>query len=358
MSLTLPKYISHQEVVRRLPLVFPEGTPNRNYCTRELSASTIFTMLYIGAVEGLDRYLGPIHVYRMTEEQSLKSDLLSRNNYLSLALKKGAVIDGKRWYADNTREPIRDETLREGLQQVGAVKSIVVPTTSSKPRYYLEKNFAALFNPEIEDIDLLKKIKKWQESNLSKHGLTRISLASFSASGAGDKVLVTFPNGETRHMSAGPSSEISKSVIEVFAKTFLNDPVVLWLSESGNKEVARDEKIAHSIGIEIRKESELPDIILVDLNNKKPLLIFIEVVATDGPITRRRQEALYKITDKAGFDKKNVLFVSAFKDRESTGSRKSLPVLAWNSFAWFASEPDKIMHLKDGIYKLSKLNSF
>jgi len=357
MSITLPKYITHDEVYKRLPLIFPEGTPNRNYCIRELSASTVFAMLYIGAVEDSGCYMGPAHVYRMTDKQSVKSDDKSRSDYSTLLLKKSLEIKGKRWYADNTREPIRDETLRDGLQQVGAVKALVMPTTSSKPRYYLQKEFALLFDPGLKGKALVGAIKKWQEANLSKQALTRVSLASYTAKASGDKIIVTFPNGETRPMTVGESADISKAVVEVFSKKFLSEPVVLWLSESGNKEVKRDEKVAKLIGIKIQIDSELPDIILVDLNKENPILVFVEVVATDGPINERRQNALYKISDNGGFDRKNVFFVTAFKDRESSGSRKSLFVLAWNSFAWFMSEPDKIMILKDGVYLLSQLNT-
>jgi hypothetical protein len=63
----LPKYSTWELVAERLPAIFPVGTAQRNYCIRELSAKTIFTMLYIGAIEGTDVFLGPIHVYRMTE---------------------------------------------------------------------------------------------------------------------------------------------------------------------------------------------------------------------------------------------------------------------------------------------------
>lgn len=66
----LPSYITRQSVFERLPLIFMEGIPNRGYCIRELAASTIFTMLYIGAIEGGKQYLAPKHVYRMTEEQA------------------------------------------------------------------------------------------------------------------------------------------------------------------------------------------------------------------------------------------------------------------------------------------------
>jgi hypothetical protein len=49
---SLPAYASRDLVSQRLPLIFPEGTPNRNYCVRDVAANTVFTMLYIGAVEG------------------------------------------------------------------------------------------------------------------------------------------------------------------------------------------------------------------------------------------------------------------------------------------------------------------
>ena len=51
-------------------MIFPDGTPNRTYCVRLMAASTVFTMLYIGAVEGSDVFLAPKHVYRMTDEQA------------------------------------------------------------------------------------------------------------------------------------------------------------------------------------------------------------------------------------------------------------------------------------------------
>src|SRR5438874_922541 len=117
---SLPSYITRQQVSERLPLIFPEGTPNRNYCVRELAASTVFTALYIDAVEGSGVYLGPVHVYRMTDKQAAKSDRTDRENYAKRVLKKNFRVLGRRWYADNTREPIRDETLRDGLVAVGA----------------------------------------------------------------------------------------------------------------------------------------------------------------------------------------------------------------------------------------------
>ena len=68
---------------------------------------------------------------------------------------------------------------------------------------------------------------------------------------AQSKILVTLPNGETRQMEAGPSSVITKAVVEVFATRFLGDPAVMWISESGNKIIQRDDELARSLGLKI-----------------------------------------------------------------------------------------------------------
>ena len=345
----LPPYITREAVGDRLPMIFSEGTPNRNYCIRELAASTVFTMLYIGAVEGSDTFLGPVHVYRMTDEQAVLADPNDRVSYATAVHKKNFRAPGARWYADNTREPIRDETLREGLMEVGAVIARDdLATTSSKPRYALKAGFAALFDPGLVGEALEAAIRDWQSQNLSKSALARVKIVQAGAAGHGAGILVTFPNQETRQLAPGPSSVISKAVIEEFTPRFLVHPAVLWLSESGNKVVARDDAIANAIGLQIEVDRNLPDLVLVDLAPVEPLIVFTEVVATDGPITSRRQDALYALTDAAGFDRSSVAFLTAYQDREATAFKKTVPVLAWGSFAWFASEPDSIIHLRDG----------
>lgn len=344
-----PPYVSWSVVGERLHAIFPEGIPNRNYCVRELAAKTVFTALYIGAVDGVERYLGPVHVYRMTEEHAALADQHDRETYAVAVTKKNGQVPGRRWYADNSREPIRDETLREGLVAIGAVTRLEnLPTTSGLPRYALKPDFAALFNPVLDGPDLEKAIAAFQATHLSKSALARVLIMLSGAAGSAAGVLVTFPNKETRSLAPGPSSIIAKAVVEDFAARFLAQPAVLWLSESGNKVVARDDKLATAIGLKIEADKNLPDLIMVDLGQADPLLVFIEVVATDGPITDRRREAIFALTDAAGFRREQVSFLTAYQDRESAGFRKTVSALAWGSFAWFVSEPAQIVILRSG----------
>jgi hypothetical protein len=349
----LPKLSPPEVIAERLPLIFPVGTPNRNNCVRDIAAKTVFTMLYVGAIEDWGIFCSPQHVYRMTEEQSHKMEQADRTEYYRCVLDRNCKIEGSRWYQDNTRESIRDETLRDGLVEIGAaVVNQSIPTTSSKPRYALKKDFSDLFDPDISGNELEKLISNWQEKNLSKNALTRLKI-NLSGANPADKILVTFPNGETRPLDPGPSSIIAKHVIEVFAKKFLQRPFVLWLSESGNKVTVKDDQLASELGLSIDVSKDLPDIILVDVGPEQPLIIFVEVVATDGAITPRRMEAIYQLTDKAGFNRSQILFVTAYMDRQSAGFKKTISELEWNSFVWFASEPGKIFILYNGVISLS-----
>lgn len=338
--------LTRDEVRARLLEIFPHGAAYRANVTNPTAASTVFTALYINAVEGADQWLGPKHVYRMTEEQAVLVDPAARAAFISAIHSPGGKIPGTRWYADNTREGIRDDTLREGLVAIGAVITRPdVPTTSSKPRYALTNAFAALFEPALAGPALVGAIAAWQQASLNKGALARLAINLQGAGKTGDKIIVTFPNGETRFLKPGPSSELTKSVIEVFAPRFLVDPAILSISESATKVIARDDALAKSIGLNIKADKNLPDAILADLGPDHPLLVFVEVVATDGPVNERRKAALLDLVDEAGFPAEHVAFVTAYLDRSSASFKKNVNTLAWGSYAWFASEPDCLIEL-------------
>jgi hypothetical protein len=342
----LPPLLDVTEIHARLLHTFPEGTPQRNYCTREMAARTVFVMLYVGAVEGAGMWMGPKHVYRMGAGQAnLRSDA-DREAYIAAVEKRGSQLPVDRWFQDNTREPIRDETLRDGLVRIGAV--VIRPglaTTSSKGRYALQSAFASLFDPALEDEPLEAAIIAWQDRYLSQGALARVRLQQRSASAAQSRVLVTLPNGETRQMEAGPSSVITKAVVEVFAPRFLDDPAVLWISESGNKVIQRDDQLAQALGLKIETDKLLPDTILVDLAPAEPLVVFVEAVATAGEITDARRSAFIELMTGAGFKANQVAFVTAFEDRNAAAFRRAITNLAWGSFAWCLSEPEHLIAL-------------
>jgi BsuBI/PstI restriction endonuclease domain/BsuBI/PstI restriction endonuclease HTH domain len=350
----LPSLPAIPLIIDRLPLIFPEGTENRNYVIREMAARAVYVMFYTGAIEGSDHWIRPSQVTGMSDEQAALTDDSSRLAWAKLSLSQKNWRPATAWYAVDSREPVRDETLRNGFVSLRAVvEREGVATTSSKPTYALEADFARLFDPELRDEALDKAIAAWQESHLSKAAVSRLRLVRRGATVAADAVKVTFPNGEIRNLAPGPSSVIAKAVIEVFAPRFLKHPAVLWLSESGNKVVARDEALANALGLKIDASKALPDIILVDLGTDAGgtdmLVVFTEVVATDGPINRERKIALTSLAIEAGFGEGHLSFLTAFMDRSSAPFKKSISELAWGSYAWCASEPEHIIDLREGV---------
>ena len=318
--------------------------------TREIAAKTVFVMLYIGAVEGTECWLRPDQVTRMTDAQAGLAEDQDREAWVVESMRPATGYIEGRWYAANTREPIRDETLREGLVRMGAVKEREgLPTTSPRPRYALAEEFARLFDSGLTGEALQAGIEEWQRVNLSTGAPARVAIMRRGAVAREGRVLVTFPSGETRQMEPGQSSSvISRAVVEEFAQRFLEQPSVIWLSESRNQVVARDDRLAQDIGLTIQPDRNLPDLILVTLGPAEPLLVFVEVVATAGPVSEARQAALMAIATEAGFSENQVAFLTAYADRDDAAFKASVSELAWRSFAWFMSEPDHIVVLHGG----------
>jgi hypothetical protein len=279
--MSVPPYIDRTSIHQRLPIIFPEGVPQRTYCVREAAASTVFTMLYIGAVEGSDVWVAPKQIVRMTDEQAALQGEEDRKHYTIASMKPGFNPAGRRWYLENSREQIRDETIRQGFITNNAVlERPGVPTTSGRPRYALRTDFAALFDPALSGEAFETAAVTWQQNHLSAPARARTVLMRRGAVTTGEGELITFPNGETRRMTSGPSSVISKAVIEEFARRYLKTPAVLWLSESGAKVVARDDELAGQLGLKISADRNLPDIVLVDLGDENSpglVLVFVEV---------------------------------------------------------------------------------
>jgi hypothetical protein len=307
-----------------------------------MSAKTIFVMLYAGAIEGSGRFIRPDQVTKMSDSQAKVGDAVKRLDWARKSLVPGSLQNIRgRWYAANTREPIRDETLRLGLIALGAVvERTDIPTTSAKPRYALASHFVRVLSEAVARPKFANRlIAQWQVEHLSPTALTRIDLIRRGAIHlhSSQRITVRFPNGETRLMRPGPSTLISKAVIEQFTPKFLLEPGVIFLSESGEKVVQRDDELARRIRLNLDYAKNLPDIILTDVHQGEPKLVFVEVVATNGVINEQRKRAL--LDSARGYDPAHIYFISAFLDRSTAAFRKLVSEIAWGTFAWFASEP-------------------
>lgn len=347
------KLLSIDEIQERLKAIFPREIDINGYITREMGAKTIFTLLYGFCVNG-EEWIRPATITCMTDAQAIMQLLEERRKWLKLSQSKDAPRDvPDRWYKPNTREPIRDETLREMVRLNAVLERPGLPTTSPLPKYSLQAQFAELFNPELKEQALAEAIERWQGEYLSAAALARVALSKRLVTSSSDGVLIHLPNGETRKLAAGPSNELAKAVVENFAKKFMKDPAVILISESAKKLILKDDDICQAIGFDVNVSTVLPDLILADLGVEKPIIVFVECVATDGPVNDRRKKELIELAQLAGYKEHDCAYITVFKDRSDAASRKLVPSIAWGTFIWYASEPDNIIILREGKEKVT-----
>ena len=74
------------------------------------------------------------------------------------------------------------------------------------------------------------------------------------------------------------------------------------------------------------------------------------VVASDGPVTEQRRMAILNLiaASPRKYRPEDAVFVTAYADRDATAARRTMHALAWRSFAWFLSDPEKLIQLHDG----------
>lgn len=347
--MSLPPLLPWEEIQKRLEVVYPEGVAEyRNYLVGEAAAKSIFAALYIGAVQGTNRWMAPRHLVRMDDGKAADTSEASR-----LAYYKKPKASEARWYEENSRE-IRDDVWRKALIPLnGMVEKPGVTTNSSEGRYALPEHFAELFDPVITDPPYQQRAEIWGKTYLSAAAKAKAAALRATGFASGGKVVVAFPNGDTLLLQPDESAEITKRVCEDFAIRFLAKPAVVWISHSASKKNKTDEVLRDAFKLTINTQTVLPDVLLVDLEPpgrpERPLFIFIEVVATDGPVDEQRKGQLIKLVldSPAGYQPEDAIFVTAFMHRAHKGATKAVKNVAWGTFAWFVNEPGRIAQYHD-----------
>jgi hypothetical protein len=348
-TMSLPSRDVCQE---RLRLIFPEAWPQRGRLTNQLAAAAVFTCLYVWAVEG-ERRIRPSMVLWMCDQAAARTSEEERRRWYEAALrgklKLEALLESwgmthHPWYADNTREPLRDETFRAWARLGAILRDETVPTTSPRPQWSLASDFAALFDATIEDAELLERIDDWQDDHLGAIGRTRVALARQLA-GPGEQVVVTLPGSQIRTLAPGGSSLILKGVVEELAPRLLERPAVLFISESRQHLHIVDAELLRELGIEADSARLLPDALLFDAG--PGLFWFVEAVLTDGAIDEGRKISLDQWAKEQGIPSDRCRYLTAFTGRTAAPFRRLVGSLAWGTYVWFLEEPDKIVRFED-----------
>lgn len=348
--LALPNLLPLSAVQTRLEQIFPESFSDRSILVGQMSARAVYVGLYGGFIEDSSRWFRPSTVIRFSEEQAAENTLEARLLWLATCHTAGHKSKGHQWYADNTREPVRDDYIRNRAIPIGIiVKREGVAPTSPAPIYAFSKGFAALFDPSLDGEALEIAVAAWRDKNLDPLVLKRMALSSSGILERDGEMEVRLPNtGQVFRLPTGEASVITKAVCEVLAWRIAEKPIVVHLSMSDVKKRPELEKNAAIVGLTIDPKAELPDVIIADLPRDGGIVLtFIEVVHSDGPITELRRKALLEIALKAEVPASNVRMITAFDDRSVGIFKKRVSELAFDSSVWFRTEPDVLMRLEN-----------
>jgi hypothetical protein len=347
---------SRAQIQERLGVIFPRSAFDPVH-SNPLAAAALAAMLYIDAVvpdEGdapSDAvWARPTTCLWMSDEVYARDSAQDRVSWRKAAARGRRAMEELQaswglphaisWYRDNSRETLRDETFPAWLDY-GAIRNRPgIRITSSLPRWALSASFADLFEPSLSDEQFTEAAEAWRASHMSPGDRFRIATLR-EREHAAYAVEVILPDGHTRFLEPGDASQILRGVLGSWAPARLRDPVVLTISEPGEKVLLADGARLRALGLTIDPQSLLPDAVIVDIGETPPTFWIVEVAASDGPITEDRRRRLIRWAEDQRIPAGSCRFLSAFLDRNDDTARRRLKDLAVGTFAWYASEPTR-----------------
>lgn len=344
--------ITPEEAERRLQVIFPKDAFD-TVLSNPLAGMAIAALLYIDAVSGPTDPQEDVTWARPSTVIWMSSTALASDGDADRVAWRTAAAKGKKHvelllesrgathapaYAENSRETLRDETFHLWREHGAMRMRSGLPTSSSKPRWALMDHFADLFNPELDAQALVEAADRWREQHLNPGAKLRAAFAA-SAQDSHHAVPVTLPDGSRRSLEPGLSSLILKGVVEAWAPVRLLQPVVLAISEPGDKVHVADERLLRGLGIVMDTGNVLPDALLADLGSNPVQFWIVEAVASDGPVSESRRTKLLDWAAQQNIKPTDCSFLTAFASRGHPATRKRLKDLAEGTWAWFADEP-------------------
>lgn len=241
------------------------------------------------------------------------------------ALDAGAGSGYKKSYAENSRETFRKQAIHH-FRNAAFIEDNGKSTNSPDYRYRLTEEFLAVIrgNGTAEVVSHF----------LSNHE----SLISIYASKKKFQKIPVTINGKDLSFSVGKHNELQKAIIEEFGARFAPGAECLYVGDTIEKDLVKNEKRLSELGFEITLHDKMPDVVLY--REDKDWLYFIESVTSVGPMDDKRIIELQELTKNV---KSGNIFVTAFLDFKTF--KKFLESLAWDTEVWIADVPDHMIHL-------------
>ncbi len=148
---------------------------------------------------------------------------------------------------------------------------------------------------------------------------------------------LVLPDGTSIALAAGRHNSLIKNIVEEFAQRFVSGPKIIFLGDAADKKIVADVASMAELGIVLPERGKAPDVLIHD--TERDWLFIIEAVTNHRPIDETRKNELTELFADA---RPGLIFVTAFPDREI--SAEFIAAIAWETVAWFADEPDHMIH--------------
>lgn len=231
-------------------------------------------------------------------------------------------------YAENSRETIRKQAMHH-FRNAAFIEDNGKATNSPNYQYRLTDEMLKLLQSYGSGT-----WNKNLEAFLSMHE-TLISL--YAAKREMRKMPVKINNLDFT-FSLGKHNELQKAIIEEFAPRFVPNSECLYVGDTIERDLMKNEDKLHKLGFSISKHDKMPDVVLYSA--EKNWLYFIEAVTSVGPMDPKRIKEIEEMT--TGVDAGKI-YVTAFLDFETF--KKFSSSLAWETEVWIAEVPDHMIHL-------------
>lgn len=231
-------------------------------------------------------------------------------------------------YAENSRETIRKQALHH-FRNAAFIEDNGVATNSPNYRYRLTD----------EMLGLLRNFKKksWQTNLISFLSNHESLINQYSSKRNLIKIPVRI-NGAEFTFSSGKHNQLQKAIIEEFAPRFASGAECLYVGDTTEKDLVKNEAKLQELGFTITLHDKMPDVVLY--SEEKDWLYFIESVTSVGPMEPKRILEIEEMTADVTAGK---IYVTAFLDFKTF--KKFSDTLAWETEVWIADMPDHMIHL-------------
>ena len=231
-------------------------------------------------------------------------------------------------YAENSRETFRKQAMHH-FRNAAFIEDNGMATNSPNYRYRLTDEMLCLIQSFGTD--------NWA-ANLATFLQNHETLVQIYSSKRVRRKMPVKINGEDFTFSPGDHNQLQKASIEEFAPRFAPNSECLYVGDTIEKDLVKNEAKLGALGFDITLHDKMPDVVLYC--EDKNWLYFIESVTSVGPMEPKRIKEIEEMTFAVVAGK---IYVTAFLDFKTF--KKFSEFLAWETEVWIADMPDHMIHL-------------